>query len=114
MDNRCLAGWVLLSLGVILIIWILYTSYGVFTGGRIAPNIFEKEEIVSVEKPKVSVDLNDPEIDLNQIMAEQIQSTIPFDAIFDILNLISWSILSFIVIFGGSKISGLGIKLLKK
>ena len=46
-------------------------------------------------------------------MENQISEMIPHDTIPKMLNLTIWSMLAFILIFGGSHIANLGIKLIK-
>jgi len=48
------------------------------------------------------------------MIGEQLQGLLPANSINQFFNLIVWSMLAFILIFGGSQISGLGIKLIKK
>jgi hypothetical protein len=50
---------------------------------------------------------------MGEILAEQLKEIFPKESLTKISNLIVWSILAWILIFGGSQISSLGIKLLK-
>ena len=109
-------GWGLLIIGVIIIGWTLYSSYNIFTGKTAAPEVFElpKEK---VEEPAVKgkiTGIQDIQAQLEQMMAEQLKGILPVDTLPRFLNLIVWSILAGILIFGGSQISSLGIKLIKK
>jgi len=50
---------------------------------------------------------------MEKMLSEQLKGVIPTDTLPKILNLIVWSMLAGLLIFGGSQIAGLGIKLIK-
>lgn len=106
-------GWVILLIGIIIIGWSLYSSYNIFTGRAPLPEIFkftpQKEEIPE----EVSLKPEEIQKQIELLIKQQLEKLIPRDFIAKILNLISWSILAVIFFFGGSKISELGIKLIK-
>ncbi len=104
-------GWLVFLAGIILISWTLYSSYNIFTAKALLPEFFAmpKEE-VSVQKG----DTQDAQAQLQTMIGEQLKGFLPANSMTKILNLTVWSILAFILIFGGTQISGLGIKLLKK
>ncbi len=106
-------GWALLILGVVVIFWTLITSYNIFTSKTDTPQFFEAKEVVSVSAVDRE-DLSPEEMqgEMERIMGEQIREIIPTETIFALLNLISWSILAWIMIFGGGKIATIGIKLI--
>ncbi len=106
-----IAGWTLLIVGIIIIVWTLISSYNIFTAKAAAPQFFEmpKEE-VSIQKG----DTQDIQAQLQKMIGEQLKGFLPADAITKILNLTVWSMLAFLLITGGSQIAGLGIKLIKK
>lgn len=109
-------GWVLLIVGVIIIGWTLYSSYNIFSGKVTAPEIFEmqKEEVkVLSSKEKIS-GIQDIQVQLEEMIAEQLKGILPVDTIPKMLNLIAWSILAGILIFGGSQISNIGVKIIEK
>lgn len=133
-----LAGWFLLAVGLIIIFWSIFSSYNIFTGKNIAPEIFAVP-VISQDSEKTGdiytkIDGANPAKlqslspdDLQKMQSEQqaqIQSAlqdsiskqfekiIPADLIPKLMNLSSWSIFIFILIYAGSQISGLGIKLL--
>lgn len=111
MDYTKIIGWPVFLLGFLLIGWTLMMSYNIFTVKTEAPQFFEipKEEI-SVEKGTAQ----GLEVQFEEMIGEQIRGLIPVDTLPSILNLTVWSILAFILIFGGTQISSLGIKLIKK
>ena len=111
MNFSKIAGWLLLIVGLIIIGWTLFSSYNIFTGKTAAPEIFEmpEEEVLSQER-----EAQDLKAQFEKMIGEQIKGLIPLDILPEILNLVVWSMLAFILIFGGSQISSLGIKLIKK
>lgn len=111
-------GWGLLIIGIIIIGWTLYSSYNIFTGKVKAPEVFEIEKEITKtpasNQGKLPTSQTEIQKELGQMIAEQLKGLLPVDALPKMLNLIVWSILAGILIFGGSQISGLGIKLIKK
>ena len=107
MGIKKIAGLVLLLLGIILICWTLYSSYNVFTGRS------EAAEVFSVPAEEASV--LPEEMTEEQILEEQMRMALPIDAgtLPGMLNLLAWGILAFVLIFGGSQLAGIGIKLMK-
>lgn len=103
-------GWILLIIGVILIGWTLMSSYDIFTAKAELPEFFETpEEEVAVQKQETQ----DIQAQMEQMITEQLKGVLPADSITRLFNLIVWSMLAFILIFGGTQVSGLGIKLIK-
>ena len=120
MDTSKFFSWVLLVCGILIIVWTLYYSYGIFTGQNKIPEIIKLEtqkENVSLQPSRANRPVSRPKELQNQIqktMQEQISKIIPKDTIHKSLNLVAWGILAWIFIFGGFQISNLGIKLMKK
>ena len=109
-------GFVLLFVGVAIILYSLSSSYDIFTGKKDVPQIFMASDIVTQETGVKAIPANSMEDIQNQMqetIKEQIGQILPSDFIPNLLNLISWSILATILIFGGTHLSGLGIKLIK-
>jgi len=107
MANKIL-GYPLVLLGLIIIITTLYGSYEIFTGKIPVPSIFPtpQEEAVSGNKTQ------DLQKQMEETIRKQIGDLIPADSLPKLLNLISWSILAGILIFGGTQMAGIGIKLI--
>lgn len=109
-------GWILLIAGLIMIGWTLLSSYNIFTGGKAVPEFFKieaKDTSVTVQEVTPAT----PEgiqKEIEKKIEEQLKEVLPADFLAGILNLTAWSILAFILIFGGAQISGIGIKLIKK
>ena len=135
-----ITGYILLVLGLLMIFWGVYSSYGIFTAKNDVPKVFSNDDSGIVEL-KITDDKNE-NIDLSEIdksrltdvaylksleaqqkgvtndlvqeqISNQLKEIIPVGFILKLLNLSSWSLFMFILIFAGSKISMLGIKLLK-
>ena len=104
-----IVGWVLLISGVILIAWVLVSSYGIFTGKTEVSEIFTAQEDSLVSGSSQTIDAQ-----LQKALQEQLKGLIPTDALPKILNLAVYSMLAFILIFGGTKISEIGVKILNK
>ena len=100
-------GLSLLFLGLIIIFYSLYSSFNIFTAKTSAPEIF-KTEIVPSQKNGEGL-----EAQVQQMIGEQLKGMLPANSIPQLLNLISWSIFAGILIFGGTQITTLGIKLIK-
>ena len=114
-------GWFLLLFGITIVLWTLYYSYNIFSAKALPPKIFnleenkkadinqhknkkiEKNSIIRAEQNKIQEMVNDH---LNKML--------PSKYITKLLNLISWSIFAGISIFGGGKISEIGINMMKK
>jgi len=138
-ESNKITGYVLLVLGLVVIFFGINSAYNIFTAKKEAPQVFKynSEELIGNEfreaesiKNEIVIDqsrLADPEyvksIETQQkAMAEELVKNqigdllgdiIPQEFIIKLLNLSSWSLFIFILIFAGGKISGLGIKLLK-
>jgi len=111
-------GWVLLIAGIILIGWTLLSTYNIFTGKVATPEIFKLPEAakapVAEEKITGIQDIQDIQAQIEKMIGEQLKGIIPVETLPKLLNLIVWSILAGLLIFGGAQISSLGIKLIKK
>ncbi|MFH1462295.1 MAG: hypothetical protein ABIG08_01155 [bacterium] len=103
-------GWGLLAAGIILISWTLLNTYNIFTGEAEAPEIFKTEELTFSQK-ETSQDM---QVQLKEMIGEQLQGILPVDSMPKLLNLIVSSMLAGLLIFGGTQLSSLGIKLIRK
>lgn len=140
-SSNKIIGYLLLAVGLGIIFWSVFASYDIFTAKKEAPKVFSYdnkgvvnldgdsdkkaggEEAANIDKSK----LTDPNY-LKSLEAEQkaqvedmvknqisgqLKEIVPEEFTLKLLNLSSWSMLVFILIFAGGKISGLGIKLMK-
>jgi len=113
MANKIL-GYVFLFLGVIIILWGLWFSYGMFKGEKPAPEIFGEEKTVELDFSKIASNLGTQEQNqLNAILQSQLGSLLAGGSMNKILNLTAWSIFMAILILGAGKVSFIGIALLK-
>jgi len=108
MDYSKIVGWLVFIGGFLIIAWTLLNSYSIFTLQAEAPGFFTVEEQSSQQ-----VSGNGLEAQLQSAIQDQLKGLIPVDTLPTVLNLAIWSMLAFILIFGGSQIAGLGIKLIK-
>ena len=115
MKIKNIIGWVLLVVGLVIVFWVLYSSYNIFTAKVQAPEIFKvpKKEAILPSKEKTPALEAQMEEKMQEIIGEQLKGLISVDLIPKLLNLMAWSIFAGILIFGGAQISSLGIKLLK-
>lgn len=100
-------GLILIIAGLGVIFYGLYSSYNIFSGNTEAPEIFK---VPATSKTVASQDI---QAQLQNLVSEQLKGMLPVDSITTFLNLISWSILAGILVFGGAQIAGLGVKLIK-
>lgn len=111
---KTIIGWLLLTIGLVIIFWSLYSSYNIFSAKTEAPEIFkaaEKEDSGVSQKEPLSSE-EQIKIEARKLMQEQLEGFLPTNFAPRLLNLISWSILVGILVFGGGKIALIGIKLL--
>jgi hypothetical protein len=110
MDYSKLVGWLVFIGGLLLIVWAIYSSYNIFTAKTAVPEIFETPQQTITQTGGTQ----DVQSQLQNMMSEQLKGFLPADSMVKILNLTCWSILAFILIFAGTQMAGLGIKLIKK
>jgi hypothetical protein len=109
MDYTKIIGWPVFLIGLLLIGWTLMMSYNIFTAKADVPEFFVMpQETVSESGSQ------DIQAQLQQMIGEQLKGILPAESITQLFNLAVWSMLAFILIFGGTQISSLGIKLIKK
>ncbi len=117
MANKII-GYVFLFLGVIIIIWGVWFSYGIFTGKKPSPELFKVDISKDVSKKEVSlpqgVNLNEQmQSQINSLLQSQLGNLISGDSMNKILNLTAWSIFMAILVMGCGKISSIGVSLIK-
>jgi len=105
MNSNKIIGYVLLIVGLLLIILPLWQTYSIFTGKSLPPQVF-------MNAVPLTVDNNVAITDVQGQMQNALIKVLPINLINNTLNLASWLILMWILIYGGSKISGIGVKLL--
>ena len=110
MTTNKIIGWLLLFLGVAIIFYSLYSSFNIFTAKTAVPEFFSLPLSQEIEREIKSGDL---QAQAEEMIRGQLKEMIPVDFLPRLFNLISWSLLAGILIFGGSQIANLGVKLVK-
>jgi len=114
MKIKKIIGWLFLFFGVIIIIYPLFISYKIVSQGEGLPNIFSAREENQVASEKnINPSMENIQEFQKELISQQISKIIPSDYIGKLFNLIAWSIISAIFIFGGAQLGHLGIKLIK-
>ena len=115
MAPRKAIGWALVVVGLLIIVWGLYSSYSIFTAKKAVPEIFkvEKKAVSSEEVDSKNMSQEEIQQQMEKIVEQQIGEMIPQENIYKLLNLISWSIFVAILFLGGGKIASIGIKMLR-
>ncbi len=103
MSSNKIFGYILILIGLAIIILAICQSYQIFTGKEQVPQVF----VVSEKASKGGNVLDQTQ----QAIQKQLENILPTDSVFRLLNLLSWSILALILIFGGGQIAGIGVKL---
>ena len=109
MNLSKIIGWLTFLIGIIIIGSTIYLTYNIFTGEATVPQIFELKSEIQGTAQEETTGL---EGDLGKMLSEQLSNLIPIDSIVKFTNLAAWTVGAWILIFGGSKISELGIKLI--
>lgn len=110
MAVKQIIGWFFVALGVAIILYSLYNSFQIFNGLKNAPSIFVTQESIIKNPAESSILPEEIAIQFQQYL----KNVMPPSNVNQLLNLISWSIFSWILIIGGSHIANLGIKLVSK
>lgn len=112
-------GIILLFLGIAIIAYPLFISFKIIEGERNIPPIFKELSLKKNEKVPMKLTSEksdfqkDTEKKVRKIAYQEFSSLFPTKNITQLFNLIAWSALAGLTIFGGSQLSQLGIKLLK-
>ena len=105
METNKIIGYILLAVGILLIVLPLWQTYNIFSGKAMPTQVFMRPVALTVNN-KVSA------LDIAGQMQNALIRIIPVDFIDNILNLITWLLLMWILIYGGGKIAEIGVKLL--
>ena len=108
-------GWIILIIGILVIVWGIWTSYQIFTGQMPVYEVFTSEASNSTSLTGSGINLNLPmEQQIQQLVKDQIGQIFPQETLFKFFNLSAWWIFMMILMLGGGKLAGIGINLLKK
>ena len=105
METNKIIGYVLLLIGVLLIVMPLWQTYNIFTGATVPSQVFARPVVLKINE-------NVSPLDIPGQIQNALIRVIPIDFIDNILNLITWLLLMWILIYGGGKIAEIGVKLL--
>jgi len=114
MNLKKIFGWILLIIGLAIIFVSLYFSFSIFTNRSQAPNLFKIEESEIEVTSSTGSSLEDIQENLEKAMEEQIKNMIPKEFLAQLLDLIAWSVFAGLLIFGGSRLSSIGINLIRQ
>lgn len=106
-------GFIILLCGLAIIFWALYQVYGVYTQKITVPSFFEVPEETKSIGDTLPKNIGTIDQKLQSLISQQIGQIIPSGSIAQILNFVAFSILLGLVIYGGSQVAGIGIKLMK-
>jgi len=99
-------GYILLTVGLVLIGWTIWHSYNIFTDKATAPLVFKTQ--LELGSAAGGSDLMSQ---INQAVQDQLNQVLSPSAITKILNLTAWALMAFILISAGGVVSGIGVKL---
>jgi hypothetical protein len=105
-------GIILLILGLLIIGWGLYSSYNIFKGNQVMPEVFRSNEIDLGQNKDSTINPQDVQKQMEETVNAQLSKIIPSGSMLKLLNLISWSLFAWILIMGGGKIASIGVKLM--
>ena len=94
-------GYALLSVGLILIIFSVCSMLYVFTGATNPPSIFNMKS-VTISLPA------------GEGMPPKETELLPGAELSKVVNMVLWSVLMLFIASGGSRIGGLGVKLIRE
>jgi hypothetical protein len=96
-----LVGWALLIVGLVLIVLTVYSMFTVFTGGIAPPAIFNMKSI-TIGMPTGE---GTPPTEIELVQGDQVSK---------VVNMGLWTVLMLFVASAGSRIGGLGAKLIRE
>lgn len=110
-----IVGGVLLAVGILMILWGIWSSYNIFTAKKPAPEIFKEAQVekVTTSTKKSGSAEEQMQQQMQQVIGEQLSKFLPGGLTTGLLNLIAWSIFMGILVFAAGNLSTLGIRLLK-
>ncbi len=105
MELNKIIGYALLAVGILLIALPLWQTYNIFTGKSQPAQVFQK--------PVVQQETATSVIDIQGQVQNALLKVLPIDFINSTLNLATWLMLMWILMYGGGKIADIGVKLIK-
>jgi len=93
-----MVGWVLLFVGLFLIVFAVYFMFRVFMGATAPPAIFNMNSIT---------------LPTGEGASSNVVELVPGGAVSLVVNVFVWAVLMYFVASAGSRIGGLGVKLIR-
>lgn len=107
-------GYILIIIGLAIMGWTLFQSYNIFTAKTLAPLVFKTQVVSQNSENNKALNLQEQlQKQMEEAVKQQIGQMLPADTLTKLLNMLSWSILTGILIFGGGQIAGIGVKMIK-
>lgn len=104
-------GYILLFIGLFCVGFALAQSFQIFMGYVTPPMLFKEISDESQDSTGTSSKLA-VEMQLEQQILQQMDRAIPPNAVPQMLNLLSWALFAGIFMFGGTQLTGLGLKII--
>jgi hypothetical protein len=111
---RTIIGYLLITAGILMMLWGVWQSFEIFTDKKPVPELFRFSEFKNEPGNISGVSGVSTEDQVRNLIKEQLDRLLPSEFIAKTFNLISWSIFMFILIYAGSKISVVGIGLINR
>jgi hypothetical protein len=106
METNKIVGYVLLTIGILMIVLPVWQTYNIFTG-KVAPaQVLQKPVDIKINQQANVLDVQ------GQIQNALIK-ILPIDFINNSINLGIWLVLMWIFIYAGGKLADIGVKLIK-
>jgi len=106
-----IAGWLLFFIGLLIIVMTIWYTYNVFSAKAGIPEYFQTPK--ETKTASTTAEGQDMQALLQKNIQEELKGLIPSDLITKSLNLAAWAMLALILMSGGSRISDLGIRLIR-
>ena len=106
-------GFILLATGLFVITASLVFSWQIFTGVNTAPELFSLPQTSGADSIPLVGSFEDLGQKLPDLLGEQLKGLLPVEAILKMLNLAAWSMFASLLLFGGSLVAGIGVKLVR-
>ena len=106
MNSNKIIGYILLAIGILMIVLPIWQTYNIFTGKSLPAQVFTRP-------PSLKVNQNVSALYLQGQIQNALIKVLPIDFINNTLNLATWLMLVWILIYSCGKIAEIGVKLIK-
>ncbi|MCU0653211.1 MAG: hypothetical protein MUD10_03040 [Candidatus Pacebacteria bacterium] len=111
MENKKIAGWLIVVAGLFLIGVTISSTYAYFTGTSEFPSVFKTGTVLESSNGTPS-STQDPQAQVQQAVNQAVGNILPAGSVDKTLNMVSWSVFATFLVYAGAKIAEIGIKLL--